>query len=377
MTTYVRYVPENRVLDLSCLSADDYRLITGLHGVIRKGDGVLICLRPGGGEMYIKHREDKYFAAHFPGGAHGDHPVALESPGHRHQKDYWARAAKANGLQASTELPVRSGKLDVAITGGPVATDIEIQRTEIKVKIVKSRTTRYHKAGYLPVWFNDWGNRPKWLYEVPALGCNRMPWDEIMPEPRTVTATGLTVVEGAKCVAGAFQRCPDGARRPCGRHHPKRSTWLGLTVDDVAEMIPAGEIRPLLGLDKHVYLVSLDSFRRYQDMTGGLGEWLAGTGTPPRTSAGGQSPEPCHNPWHDAAAGSGTVMERLAQDRSTTEGVVLDSPTVLPRPREPSGRGVSGKQMCPACGTARLTAGRNICQACSVVAKLYQSNSAN
>lgn len=376
MTTYVRYVPGNRVLDLSSLSAEDYRLITGLHGGIRNGDGVLICMRPGGGEMYIKHRADKYFAAHFPGGAHGDHPVALESPAHRHQKDYWARAAEVCGLQASTELPVRGGKLDVAITGGPVATDIEIQRNEIKVKIVKSRTTRYHKAGYLPVWFNDWGSRPKWLYEVPALGCNRMPWDEVMPEPRTVTATGLTVVEGAKCVAGAFERCPDGARRPCGRHHPKRSTWLGLTVDDVAGMIPAGQIRPLLARDRHVYLVSPDSFRRYQDMTGGLGEWLPGTGTP-RTPTRGHSPEPCHNPWHDIATDPGTVLELVAHDRDTTQGVALEPPTALPRPRRPGSPRVSGNPVCPACGTARLTAGREICQSCSVVAKLYQSNPAN
>jgi hypothetical protein len=65
--------------------------------------------------------------------------------------------------------------MDVVISGGDVPTDIEVQHSEIHEKEVRRRTTRYYRAGYLPVWFNDaGGDRPRWLYEVPALGCNAL-----------------------------------------------------------------------------------------------------------------------------------------------------------------------------------------------------------
>jgi hypothetical protein len=148
MATYVRYVPEDRELDLARLTQADYQLITDLHGQIRRGEPALICLRPGGqsGEMFIRRRGGRYFAAHFPGGGHGEHQISLESPAHRRQKDYWVRGAQAAGLSAATEYPVRGGRLDVAITGGKVQTDIEIQRSEITPSTAKRRTTKYHKG---------------------------------------------------------------------------------------------------------------------------------------------------------------------------------------------------------------------------------------
>lgn len=302
MATYVRYVPEDRELDLARLSQTDYQLITDLHGQVRRGEPTLICLRPGGqsGEMFIRKRGGRYFAAHFPGGGHGEHPISLESPAHRRQKDYWVRGAQAAGLSAVTEYPVRGGRLDVAITGGDVLTDIEIQRADITPSTAKRRTIRYHKAGFLPVWFNDGGPRPLWLREVPALGCNRMPWDVELPRPRAVTATGLTDIEAVKCVTGAFDRCPDGRPRSCGRFHARRRPWEGLAVDDVAAMIPAGAIVPMRGQDDLVYLVSPDSMKRHQELTGGQGQWLPGVkakATRPRLT-GPQASEPCDNPAH-------------------------------------------------------------------------------
>ncbi len=74
MTTNVRYVPEDRVIDLAKpLADDDYQLITGLHGTIKRGDQVLLCLREGTAdpEMTVRRhpwRADRFVAAHFPGG---------------------------------------------------------------------------------------------------------------------------------------------------------------------------------------------------------------------------------------------------------------------------------------------------------------------
>ncbi len=305
VSTLVRYTPQDRVLDLAHLSPTDYNLITGLHGTIRHGDRVLLCLRAGSGddEMYIRRRGAKHFAAHFPGGAHGDHPVALETDGHRRQKDYWARAAEANGLHACIEMPVRGGKLDVAITGGSVATDIEVQRTEIPVSLVKSRTTVYQKAGYLPVWFNDWGARPKWLYDVPAMGCTSQPWEKYMPKARTVYATGLAVFKPVKCEVGAIDHCPYRPGGWCGRYHPQQGPW-GMTVDDAAGMIPAGEVVPMRRRDGQVILVSPASLDLYRELVG-IGDWSHGTKTrthPGRGSAGTLTTSSCENPMHAATA---------------------------------------------------------------------------
>jgi hypothetical protein len=301
MTTYVRYLPEDRRLDLASLAPGDYQLITELHGEIRRGEPVLLCLMPGGqdGEMFVRKTGARYFAAHFPGEGHGPHPIALESPEHRRQKEYWARGAEAAGLRAATEYPVPGGRLDVAITGGAVATDIEIQRSEITAAAAKGRTTRYARAGFLPVWFNDGGTRPLWLKEVPALGCNRVPWNEQLPRPRAVTATGLTAIEAVRCAVGAFDRCPDGQPRPCGRFHARRAPWAGLSVDDVAAMIPSGDIVPMRGQDGLVYLVSPASMARHQELTGGLGQWLPGAKAPGKRRLRGPQPsEICRNPVH-------------------------------------------------------------------------------
>jgi hypothetical protein len=349
MTSYVRYAPEGRTLDLASLNAADCQLIAGLHGSIHRGDQVLICLEPGGnnGEMHIHRRANsgKCWAVHFAGGSHGSHPVIPESDEHKRQKEYWARSARAIGLHAVIEYPVSRGVLDVAITGGLVPTDIEVQRSEIRATLVKTRTTRYFNAGYLPVWFNDSGPRPLWLREVPALGCNPKQWNEFLPPPRAVNATGLTVIEAVRCVYGAFERCPGKHARPCGQYHPKRGAWPGLTLDDVAGMVPAGQIMPLCALDGRVYLVSNSSFRIYQELTGGLGEWMPGGKTKLKRPPA-QNPEQCRNPMHEASAPLPGLQE-TEQDpngwqATAPDGAVLTCECGLP---------ISRAGSCPSSGT--------------------------
>jgi hypothetical protein len=353
VSTLVRYTPQNRVLDLAGLSPTDYNLITGLHGNIRHGDRVLLCLRPGSGddEMYIRKRGVKHFAAHYPGGAHGPHPVALETDGHRRQKDYWARAAEDNGLHSCIEMPVRGGKMDVAITGGVIATDIEVQRTEIPVSLVKSRTTIYQKAGYLPIWFNDWGSRPRWLYDVPAMGCTSQPWETYMPQRRTVYATGLAVYKAVKCEVGAFDHCPNRPSGWCGRYHPQQGPWGKLTVDDVAGMIPASEIVPLRRRDGQVMLVSPASLNLYRELVG-IGDWSHGSKPKTyrgRVLAGKQTTSWCQNPMHPAV---------------TQDPVATEPAHAVPAPRT---------RLCNMCSSEPPGPGGILCATCkqSLEARLY------
>lgn len=299
MTTYVRYGPEDRTINLASLSAADYGLIASLHGAIRSGDGILVCLQrtAGNGEMHIVKRGENYWAAHFAGGAHGGHVVALESDEHKRQKEYWRRAAEDAGYEVENE--VRSGNgtiLDVGIDG-PVRTGIEIQHSPITAPLVKTRTTKSFRAGYTTVWFSDWAKNPPWFHRVPSLGCNRLPWHEELPSRRAATATGLRCIEAVKCVVGAFPKCPEGAWRPCGQYHPRPTPWLGLTVDDVAQMVPAGEAVPLAGKGDLVYLVPPSSVDRYRELSGRPGVYEPGGKPKPKTSS--RAPKACVSPAHE------------------------------------------------------------------------------
>jgi len=368
MATDVRYEPEGRELDLASLPPRDYQLITGLYGTIERGDRVLTCLVSGDDlEMYVKRsRNGNFFAAHFPGEGHGDHPIAPETVEHQRQKDYWVRAARTCGLDAVTEVPVPGGVLDVAITGGSVATDVEVQRVEVKPAVITRRTRTYHKAGFLPVWFNDCGPRPRWLSAVPALGCTRWSWDAAMPKARSIGATGLGALRVVRCEVGEFAgRCPKTHRAPCGRLHPRVDAGKGgLTVDDVAGMIPAGEIVPLRYWNGNVFLVASADFYRYQDMTGGLGAWVPITGLAPGRSSAPLGPEPCHNPTHNAPTPSAQPHPSADPTAPRQARSLADVP--LQRKSAKS----ATPDTCPACGTARLVHGRTICQRCGLLAAM-------
>jgi hypothetical protein len=368
MATDVRYEPEGRELDLAHLPPTDYELVTSLYGKIKRGDWVLTCLVTGGDiEMYVRRSKNgKFFGAHFPGEGHDYHPITRETVEHRRQKDYWARAAEACGLDAATEVPVPGGVLDVAVTGGAVATDIEVQRVAVKPATVARRTRVYGRAGFLPVWFNDWGPRPLWLKGVPALGCTPRPWDVEMPRPRSVGATGLGALRVVRCQVSEFGgRCPETRRQPCGRLHPLVEAGKpGLTIDDVAGMVAAGEIVPLRNWNEHVFLVSKADFIRYQEMTGGLGKWVPATGIMPRKPVGLPHPEPCRNPRHDATLGPTVQVCASEPEIAHQAGPLMD---VL-RQRLPATS--TGREICPRCGTARLAHGRTICQCCTVLTKM-------
>lgn len=276
MSTLVRYTPEDRVLNLANLSRSDYELIRSLHRRVVRGQRTLICLQSSvnddAAEMFIRLSGNKYWAVHFAGGAHGAHEISIETDEHRRQKDYWHRAAEDAGYRASKEFRTGGGTvLDVAIEG-PRRTGIEVQHSLIEVKLVKSRTTKSYRAGWLPVWFLDSDRTPAWFHHVPAVGCNRISWGDLPPR-RAATAVGLTKFSPLKCTAGAFDACPAGRKRPCGGWHPQREPWGGLTVDDVAAMVPAEQILPMRDAKGRVHLVSSENLELYRGLTGFTGDY--------------------------------------------------------------------------------------------------------
>ncbi|MFD2422757.1 hypothetical protein, partial [Amycolatopsis pigmentata] len=196
-----------------------------------------------------------------------------ESDEHRRQKDYWQRAAEDAGYQASQELRTGNGTiLDVAIEG-PRRTGIEVQHSALDTRLAKSRSTRSFRAGWLPVWFLDSDHTPQWFHSVPAVNCNvQLPWSTTLPPRRSATALGPSKFVAQVCTATTFGTCPANSRgrpkRPCGKHHPKREPWYGLTVDDVAALIPAEEIVPMRDLQGNVHLIDHDNLALYKKLTG-------------------------------------------------------------------------------------------------------------
>jgi len=312
MTTHVRYTPENRVLDLSRLPLSDYQLITSLHGTIKRDQGVLICLRPPGGEMHVACRAGKYYAAHFPGGAHGDHPITLETDEHRRQKDYWVQAAESAGLHVETEVSLPTGErgsMDVAITGSQVDTDIECQRNKPAPgdrdhRSVPQRTAKYCRAGFLPIWFNGRGvSIPMWLAKVPALGCSYNRWETAMPEARAALATGFGDFGEFRCIAGFGGKCPETGGHACSKIHPRVIAGrVGMPGEEVAALVPAGEIVPVQNWNGNVFLVRRAQFDRFLEMTDGrYGRWVLAPAPEGRRTRRDDSPKPCISDRHSMA----------------------------------------------------------------------------
>jgi hypothetical protein len=340
MTTLVRYVPENRVLDLSSLPLADYQLITNLHGTIKRDDNILICLREPGGEMRVVCRGSKYFAAHFPGGAHGTHPIVLETDEHRRQKEYWVQAAEAAGLHVETEVSLARGErgaMDVVITGGMVNTDIECQRRKPAPghkdhNSVAQRTAKYRRAGFLPIWFNGRGiSIPMWLAKVPALGCSYNSWETAMPRPRAALATGMGDFGEFRCIAGFGGRCPETGGHACKKIHPRVVAGrTALPGEEVAAQVPAGEIVPLQNWNGNVFLVRRAEFDRFLEMTDGLhGRWVVGPSPEGRPSRRDDGPKPCASDRH----GSQQTLASAEFVQLTLDGTLFPTEPYLHRPQ--------------------------------------------
>ena len=401
MAPIVIYTPENREINLADPGEADYAMIAALHDQRPpRGSRILLCKRAGFAdrEMIIRLNPGSlsdYHAAHYPGEGHeGGHPISRpETDEHKRQKEYWRRAATDAGLTVAKEVFIRgAGTMDVVITGdGLIPTDVEVQHSPEQARLIKRRTLRYHAAGYLPVWFSDRRDRPSYLATVPGLSCDDQRWRDYTPARRTVWAIGLGHIRRElRCEVGAFERyrgrCPVAPRRnPCGEVHPEITAGKRALIDDVAAMIPAGELVPLRDFDGTVFMVTATDLARYQEITEGLGGW-PGPGSPPRVPQPRRPADPdCRYALHDMPGPAGGLD--LA-DTSDVAGLLQPGELIdLPQPRPESdlapGAAASGHRArhsrelaglpelrdgyCPGCRTARLSHGRETCQACSIL----------
>lgn len=340
MTTLARYVPEDRVLDLSKLALVDYRLVADLHGKIERGQRLLLCLETGGDpELYIRKSGGKYWACHYPGGAHGRHEVALMSDEHRRATDYIVRAADDAGYRTATEVTTSNRtRLDAVIFGNRVA-GAEVQWSHIGTPDARTRTTKSLRAtalvgtaaqdlaeGVLPVWFSPSGGRPDWLYRVPTVEAPTASW-AFLPRRRAVMAAGVREVLIERCrPGGPFQNCPKRKKNFCGGFHPwarvrtNDETKGALTLDDVFTMVPGRRLVPINYHD-YVYLVDAESAAKYKEFTTMPGS-LTPKRPPKRRSLGPvtQSPRECISAAHSRATpmqteAGATMLRHRAHNR--------------------------------------------------------------
>ena len=89
---------------------------------------------------------------------------------------------------------------------------------------------------------------------------------------------------------------------------------LSPQIDNLAGLIPAGEIVPLRTWNENVFL-DPSPFIRFQEMTGGLGKWAPVTDITPRNLTAPPYPQPCRNPGHDTVGDPQTIKLWVSNSR--------------------------------------------------------------
>lgn len=247
--------------------------------------------RPREGDFICRYHQDRersslylrtatggqVIAAHWPNsGLAGSHTIVHGmTDAHRYQTDYIQRAAEDAGYATEKEYWLSSRvRLDAAIFTDRSITGVEVQRSLLTTRSVLSRTTSAGRAGALSVWFHDRDDDlPKWFGRVPSVGMNRMPWDTVPPRYSASVANGTARIKAVRCESSSGIFCRDRRFGWCGKHHPVREPLRRLFVDNIAEMVPAGDLLPMrfrfiTKPEAVIYLVEPRSLELYQELTG-------------------------------------------------------------------------------------------------------------
>ncbi|QDH47634.1 hypothetical protein PP484_gp30 [Gordonia phage Madeline] len=253
MTTLARLYPEDRIIDLTNPTAEDWAVIDEIYQAeLPAKSARLFCQEPGGGAMYIRKTGENYYAAHYPGtGIEHQHSIGGESDAHKRQKEYYARAATDQGYNVEIEQSTGSGtRPDVTVFGDAVKIGGEVQYSDLSERSAKIRNGKTMKAGYTPMWVNTKGLQQGpsggWLYKIPSVSINVLPWETEMPTRGAATALGARKVGALQCTPLNFGTCPEGHRLHCGRFHADLTEpWTGLTLDSAVGMAAAETIVPI------------------------------------------------------------------------------------------------------------------------------------
>lgn len=285
MRDLVTHLETGIVLDLS---ADDYghprgrEIVRSLHGHMSRSDPKLVCAKHNA-PLYLQARHHQMFGSRLWGihfdSKYDSHMSAAMSDEHKRQTEYVVRAAEDAGFRAGTEVSLPTRVRPDAVVYGPRDVGIEIQRSHLTRPAAVGRTRKAVNAGLATsVWFSDRdpSKPPRWFWYVPSIGMNVLPWDVVPPKGSATVATGLRTIRPLRCTFGNVGNCPETGGRPCGRVHPKDEPLGGMTVDDIAASVPAGEIVPLRYIDDRVLLVPENSKTTYEELIGRPAEmWMS------------------------------------------------------------------------------------------------------
>lgn len=223
--------------------------------------------------LYLQQRGLVIVAAHWPGskldGSHQiTHGVSNE---HKRQVEYIARAGDAAGFDVGTEVSLPTKVRSDAVIYGPTTTGIEVQRSSLTARDAKARTTKARRAGVLPIWFSDATRNPAWLFKVPGVRMNEQSWNTVPRAGSVTVVSGVRVVTARRCRNIPDSPCPS-RRRGCNQWHPMHEPRLGVTVDDLAALIPNGDLVPIsyktLTGGTYTIIVSRNDKERYEAVSG-------------------------------------------------------------------------------------------------------------
>lgn len=225
--------------------------------------------------LYLRQRDGLLIAAHWRNtGLAGSHEIVHGvSDEHKRQVDYLQRAGETAGFEVKREVALATKvRSDAVIYGTQVQMGVEVQRSGLTATAAKARTTKARHAGIEPVWFSDSRSDPRWLGHVPGIRMNpEVPWDTLPGQRSVSVVSGVRVLVPKQCQDIRNGQCPQ-RRYGCTEWHPDHEPRLNTFVDDLAELVPAGELVPILyrtSSDREqVLILSKPDKARYESMIG-------------------------------------------------------------------------------------------------------------
>jgi hypothetical protein len=251
------------------VTAELYAELEATQGHSSRSDPILFC-GGCGGSLYIQHgrknRNDLFGWHHVADGC--PETFAITGPGmsdeHKRQAEYHVRAARAQGLEAETEVTTTGRtRVDVVIRDGTTGVGIEVQRSHVTAAEATGRTSRSVASGTvkLVAWATDVSDHrePAWMRRVPYY---RIPSQEehwrAVPDLRSVRAYGVADIDRERSWRGGWE--------------PKVRLLRPL-VDVVVADLVTGSLRPVMH-DKNVILMTAAGIARWEEITGyPLPEW--------------------------------------------------------------------------------------------------------
>jgi hypothetical protein len=227
--------------------------------------------------LYLRQHGQTIVAAHWPGtNLNGSHEIVHGvSDEHKRQVEYIQRAGQDAGFEVATEVSHHTKVRSDAVIYGPTTTGVEVQRSALSAQAAKARTTKARRAGVLPIWFSDAARDPKWLFQVPSVRMNEQPWNAVPRSGSVTVVSGVRIIGARRCRDTPEDRCPNSrrtGRRFCNDWHPVHEPKLGVTVDDLAALIPAGELVPISYRSRngkvYTFIVDRVDKQRYEDVSG-------------------------------------------------------------------------------------------------------------